>query len=322
MNGINVLLRRRLWVVQLPLLALVVFFLGCENQSSKPAAQTRQATDRVYVTFYPTEYFTDRIAGGTVEVVNPCPADADPAFWMPDDAALEKYQTDADLIIINGANFEKWVGKVTLPEARLVDTSASFKDEFIEMKGAIMHSHGAGGTHTHAGTDGHTWLDPANAKRQAKAIEQALGGQYPKQADAFAKNLSALEADLDALSARLEAVSKHMKDQTILANHPAWNYLARSYGWQLKTFHLDPEELPGAEEIEKIRTQLTETPAKFILWEAEPTAEVTALFENVLGLKCIVYTPGEAIDSAERETGEDFLKIMNANVDRLEEAFK
>jgi len=37
----------------------------------------------------------------------------------------------ADLIVMNGATYSKWAEKVTLPEAKVVDTSSSFQDKFI-----------------------------------------------------------------------------------------------------------------------------------------------------------------------------------------------
>jgi zinc transport system substrate-binding protein len=124
-------------------------------------------------------------------------------------------------------------------------------------------------------------------------------------------------ADLEALDQRLMAVSEKIGNQTLFANHPAWNYVARTYGWNLKTFHLDPEEMPDEQELEKIRAALDETPAQYILWEATPAAAIEQRFVDDLGLTSIVYTPGETISAEQSAAGEDFLTIMNANVDRL-----
>jgi zinc transport system substrate-binding protein len=291
---------------------------GCERAPSSDAqAAQRATTGKIYATFYPVAYWTQRIAGDHADVINPCPADADPAYWMPADETLTAYQTEADLIVVNGANFEKWLSKVSLPEARVVDTTAAFKDEFIHLHDAVTHSHGPGGKHTHSGIDGHTWLDPKNAIRQATAIKDALARTYPAHAEDFARNLATLVADLEALDQRLMAVSEKIGNQTLFANHPAWNYVARTYGWNLKTFHLDPEEMPDEQELEKIRAALDETPAQYILWEATPAAAIEQRFVDDLGLTSIVYTPGETISAEQSAAGEDFLTIMNANVDRL-----
>ena len=134
---------------------------------------------KVFTTFYPTHYFARRIGGELTEVICPCPANEDPAFWMPDDKTILSYQ-GADLIVVNGASFEKWLNKVTLPESRIVDTTKPFAKEFITIAGAVTHSHGPSGEHTHAGIDGHTWLDPINAIAQSSAIRDALCKLLPE----------------------------------------------------------------------------------------------------------------------------------------------
>ncbi len=79
----------------------------------------------VYVVNYPLQYFAERIGGEHVKVVFPAPANVDPAYWMPDVKTISDYQ-QADLILLNGAGYAKWVNKVSLPRLRMVNTSAGF----------------------------------------------------------------------------------------------------------------------------------------------------------------------------------------------------
>ncbi|TNF89189.1 MAG: zinc ABC transporter substrate-binding protein, partial [Gammaproteobacteria bacterium] len=141
-----------------------------------PAAAERLT---VYTVNYPLKYFAERIAGEHAEVVFPTPADVDPAFWKPDTVTIGAYQ-GADLILLNGANYAKWVGQVSLPRRRLVNTSAAFADRLIKTEAGIAHHHGAGDEHAHAGTAFTTWLDPRQALLQAEAIAQALIKKRPQ----------------------------------------------------------------------------------------------------------------------------------------------
>lgn len=294
--------------------ALLMTVGGCEQQTSPQAAAPASGT--VYTTFYPTTYFADRIAGDALDVVNPCPADADPAYWMPDDETLAEYQA-AGRIVINGAHFEKWIDKVTLPTDRVVNTAKALSEPLIELADAVTHSHGPGGAHTHTGIDGHTWLDPINCKQQAAAIRAALAELRPAQAASFGDNYDALADDLDALDARLKELAPKLTGHTLLANHPAWNYLARRYGWEIKTFHLDPEEMPAAETLAEIKAFIDAHPAKIVLWESAPLAEVASKLKSEFGLTSVEYSPGES-----RPDAGDFLSVMNANVDRLAAALE
>ena len=302
-------------------IALLTLGIGaCEQKTDTQAAPAKGTPPTVYTTFYPTSYFTERIAGGHAHVVNPCPPDADPAHWMPNDKTLASYQA-ADLIVINGAEFEQWVAKASLPMAKVIDSTKPLTDELITLADHVRHSHGPQGQHTHAGIDGHTWLDPINAKKQAAQIKAALLKACPDQAAAIEGNFAGLAADLDQLDARLKAVSKKIGDRPMIASHPVWNYLARRYGWTLKTLHLDPEQVPNDKTIAQIKAYLSEQPAHVILWEAQPASEIERRFREEFGLTSVVYAPGEAIDAEALKAGQDFLTIMNANVDGLVEVF-
>lgn len=270
----------------------------------------------VYTTFYPTTYFTQRIAGDLVTVVNPCPPDADPAFWMPDAKTIEAYQKAA-LIVINGAQFEKWIDKAALPQSRIVDTTRPLKDELITLKDVVRHSHGKSGEHTHEGIDGHTWLDPVNAKVQAGQIRDALVKLLPERKAALDANYDALAKDLDALDARFKAVAEKIKDQQLLGNHPAWNYIARRYGLKIETFMLDPGAAPSDETLARLREFVFKTRAKNMLWEEQPAEAAAKPLADEFGLRHIVFDPGEALEPADAKAGRDFLKLMNDNIDRL-----
>jgi zinc transport system substrate-binding protein len=136
----------------------------------------------VYVVNYPLKYFAERIGGKHVKVVFPAPADEDPAYWMPDAKTITSYQR-ADLILLNGANYAKWVSKVVL-----------------------THSHGAEGKHAHESLAFTTWMDLELAAMQAKAIADALTRKNPRQKNAFQKNYKAFEKDLVALDRDIKAV--------------------------------------------------------------------------------------------------------------------
>jgi zinc transport system substrate-binding protein len=270
----------------------------------------------VYTSFYPTTYFAQRIGGDHVKVVCPLPADADPAFWMPDAEAIAAYQR-ADLIVFNGATFEKWPVKVSLPRARILETAKPLAGELIEIEDAVTHSHGPGGAHTHGDIDGHTWIDPVNAKLQAQQIADAFARTWPVHADAFKSNMAALAADLDKLDAHFKQVSEKLGNRTLLCAHPAYNYAARRYGWQVVNFHLDLDIAPDEEQLAKIAKARADHGARIMIWESEPLEETKTLLRERIQLESIVFAPAESLDESDRAAGANYLTIMHANADRL-----
>jgi zinc transport system substrate-binding protein len=290
--------------------------LGACGDKPEPAGGGAAAKPVIYTTFYPTTYFTQRLAGDLVTVVCPVPADEDAIFWKPDDATVARYQK-ADLIVVNGADFEKWVLATSLPQARVVDTAKPFAAGFVKFEKAVTHSHGPAGEHAHEGIDGHTWLDPINAKVQAGEIAKALAKLLPAHAATFEANLKALRADLDALDAGLKTVTEKLAGAPLLASHPAYNYVAKRYSWNVKNLDLDPGEMPSDEAFAAIKALLAEHPAKIILWESFPLSEIAKRFAEELGLRSVEFSPCELVDPEALAGGEDYLSVMKRNLANL-----
>lgn len=297
----------------LALVALVSLAACGGDSDPRDETQDDQASrPLVMASFHPVAYFAERIGGDLIAVECPLPAGADPAGWQPDDDALARMR-GADLIVTNGAEFEHWVATSSLPESRVLQTANGFKDEWLTYAKATTHSHGPEGEHSHAGTDGHTWMDPVLAKKQAMAIRDALQTLLPDHASVLAKNFDALAADLDALDADFRAASPE-KGPWWLASHPAYNYPAKRYGWRVMNLDLDPSAMPDEKAIHEIKHGAVDHGARYLVWESAPSPEVAAKLEKDFGLKNLVVSPAELLDG---DGDADFLSVMRENLEAL-----
>ena len=233
---------------------------------------------------------------------------------MPDEKAIEQYQS-ADLIVVNGAGFEKWVDKVNLPESRILNTARPLEANFIKFEDVVEHSHGKEGSHSHEGIDGHTWVDPLNAKVQAAEIRNALILRLPDAHEIIEANYQALAADLDALDQQFKEIAAAGMPP-LLASHPAYNYIARRYGWNIESLNLDPAAPPTAAAMAEMVEKLKTHPAMWLLWESDPIADAVQMLESEFGVKSIVFSPCELLPAAEQSKGYE-PSVMSANAERL-----
>ena len=107
--------------------------VGCSGEGDKSGegddGRAEQTTSEpaynpaIYAVNYPLAYFAGRIAGDRARVEFPVPPDIDPAFWSPDAEAVAAFQ-DADLILLNGAGYARWVHGASLPRRRTINTLA------------------------------------------------------------------------------------------------------------------------------------------------------------------------------------------------------
>ena len=291
--------------------ALAIAILGCGS----PPSDSSQISGppRVMTSFYPMTYFCSRIAGAEIDLVCPILEEEDPIFWQPSLEAVQAYQS-ADLVILNGAGFEKWADTVSLPRNRLLRSAEGMTGDVIKYQGQTQHSHGAGGMHSHTGLDGHTWLDPQNAIEQSDMMRKALSKLLPNKAQVFDSGFEALKKDLMNLGERVASLSEQLNNKPLFMSHPAYNYIARRYHWNIYNLDLDPETMPSKEVMTGIAKKQQDHPAKILIWESAPLPGIVEQMEQELGLKSVVFSPCEQQESSDL----DYLDTMRLNLDRLQ----
>jgi len=267
---------------------------------------------KIVASNYPLAYFAERVGGARVIVDLPVPAGEDPSFWKPGAQAVGGMQK-AELVLLNGADYEKWLPRVSLSKFKLADTSAAFKDGFIRIENAVTHSHGPAGSHSHDGLANTTWLDFAQAQKQAEAVAQAMIRKRPELKTVFLDNLNPLQAQLAELDSQLKAAAK---PAPLLGSHPVYQYLARRYGLNLKSVHWEPNEMPAPAEWEALGKLLAGHPAKTMLWESRPNADIAAKLKAV-GVDSLVFDP-----CANRPESGGFIDVMKQNLENLRAAMR
>lgn len=268
----------------------------------------------VYVVNYPLKYFAERVGGEHVKVEFPAPPDQDPVYWVPGIKTISEYQ-QADLILLNGANYAKWVKKVSLPRSKIIDTSAKFKNQYITSNEVVTHSHGAEGEHTHEALAFTTWIDFDLAAKQAKAIAKALSRKKPDLKDTFQKNYMALEKDLMALDQKIKQIVAKNQQRPLIASHPVYDYFAKHYSLNMKSVHWEPDEMPNQEQWMELRNILKEHRARWMIWEGKPVNASVEKLKSV-GVNSLIFDPcGNIPDEG------DFMSVMRENVANLRTAF-
>ncbi len=295
-------------------LACLVLTTACGDAPTRAEREQRNVP-HVYTTFYPTTYVVQRIAADRATVICPLPDGEDPAFWKPDADIIARYQDDADLIVVNGAKLEKWVGRTSLPRGRICDTLAGHDKQLIRYRSPVKHTHG-GKEHVHKDIDGHTWIDPTMALVQAAGIHDSLASRFPQHAAANTVGYGLLVLDLKELDAEFRALGSLADGMWIYAAHRAYAYLARTYGWRFVNLDLDPDSVPSAEELAVIKKTLAVKEGRFLWWERAPSEAVANAIKEKTGLESIVFSPCTSAP----ESG-DYLSVMRGNLERARPAF-
>ena len=296
--------------------ALMFLLIGCSGEKGAEKGGQSGGTDRpvVFASNYPLQYFAERISAPLVDVRLPVPADEDPAFWMPTSEDILAMQ-QADLVLLNGASYESWLKNVSLPSSRLVVTSEDFKEQFIPQEEATTHSHGLDGEHEHSATAFTTWLDLTLAIEQARVIKEAFSIRWPEHKSQFESQFGTLAQEMEALDAELKMIVEKDPSVPVVFSHPVYQYFAHRYGLNGRSVHWEPHEMPSDDMWQEFATLLGSHPAKWMIWEGEPSADITANLAE-MGIQSVVFDP-----CAGKPDGGDFASVMRLNLAALKTVY-
>ena len=297
---------------RLAILLWVSVTAGCsqestDTQTTEPATPGRLTVATVN---YPLAYFAERILGDAGDVSFPAPPDVDPAYWTPEPEVISKYQ-QADLIILNGAGYADWVANASLPQTRLVDTTAAVSDQLIEIENAVTHTHGPTGDHSHGDTAFTTWLDLDIAIAQAQAMTEAMILARPDLEGGLRQGFAELETVLVAMNDQLKEATASLGDQPVLFSHPVYQYFERRYGLNGYSVHWEPDTLPDEAQWRQLQSVLRQHPAKLMIWEGDPLDETQRRLSE-LGIESVVFSPG-----GNRPAEGDWLTLLQKGISAL-----
>lgn len=306
---------RKYYLFWLPVIFVIFMILAsCSKKDDTESVNSKTGKLTVFAVNYPLAYFAERIGGDLIDVKFSAPPDEDPAFWQPDAKIIQGFQK-ADLILLNGADYAKWIKHTSLPPSKTVDTSAGFKDSYIEIPGAVTHSHGPQGKHAHGNIAFTTWLDFVQAAEQARAIKTALIKLKPENEKKFEDNFKLLERDLLGLDQQMQNLASKIRTEPLIASHPVYQYFSRRYKLNMKSLHWEPDEYPLEENWKELEKLQQEFSAARMIWENKPLQTSSDRLKK-MGIDSVIFNPcGNRTDEG------DFMYIMKKNIERLQLIF-
>ncbi|MEO0407274.1 MAG: metal ABC transporter substrate-binding protein [Cyanobacteria bacterium P01_A01_bin.135] len=203
---------------------------GCSGEPSVTPESAEASTDKkVLTSFTILADMARNVAGDQLTVESITRVGSEIHGYEPTPSDLVKAQ-DADLILYNGMNLERWFEQFL---GSVAEVPAVVLTEGIEPI-AIAEGPYADKPNPHA------WMSPRNALVYVENIRQAFVALDPENADVYNANAKAYSAELAALDAQLqEDLGRVPEGQRVLVScEGAFSYLARDYG--LKEIYIWP----------------------------------------------------------------------------------
>ena len=151
------------------------------------------------------------------------------------------------------------------------------------------HGHDEHG-HAHGEYDPHIWLDPLNAKVIVKKITNQLVKIDSTNSSTYKSNSKNLLKDLDALT---KTIKKDLnKNASFVVFHDAYQYFEKRFGLSVVgALTVNPDVMPGAEQLSEIREVIEEKKVKCIFSEPQFNPAIIKSIASDTGVKTGVLDP-------------------------------
>jgi zinc transport system substrate-binding protein len=291
-------------------------------QTGRPAQQDREEQKKMTViaSFYPLYEFASKVAGGRAEVSSLVPAGIEPHDWEPTAEDISKGRL-ADVLVINGAGFERWAKDM---KAKVIaNTSEGIEFDHREEKEMGDDEHVYEGDVV-VGVNPHIWLDPVLAKHQIDKIRNVMARSDPANADYYNQNAGRFSAELDSLDAFIRSELADCDKSDFIASHDAFIYFSERYGLRQHSIHgVSPEGEILPQTIQQIIKLANELDINVIYSEDLVDSRLADTIANEIpNGRVLVLSPIEGVDKEEQAAGIGYIDKMMQNIASLKEGLQ
>ncbi|GAA0548990.1 zinc ABC transporter substrate-binding protein [Paractinoplanes ferrugineus] len=257
----------------------------------------------VVTAFYPLQFLSERIGGGTVRVLNLTKPGAE-----PHDVELNPRQVadvaDAGLAVYL-SGFQPAVDTAVEQEA---------KGHSFDVASAVDLLPYTQDSEEDGDKDPHVWLDPVRFATIAGQLGDRLAAADPANAASYrsrARQLQDQLRDLDRTYARSLATCRRHE---LVTSHSAFNYLATRYGLtQVGITGISPEAEPAPRRLAEVARTARATGTTTIFFETLVSPKVAETIAREVGARTAVLDPLEGLT----DPAADYFSVMRANLAAL-----
>ena len=165
----------------------------------------------------------------------------------------------------------------------------------------------------------HVWMDPENATTMLRHITEALIQIDPAYATEYRTNQASYLRKLDQLQGDLSNRITRLADRRFIAQHPAWPYFARRFGFQIVgTIQPQSGSEPSALQLHGLIAKINKERIKVVVSEIQLSQKIPELLAKETGARVLVLTtlPGGLPHT------ETYLDMLRYNVLQLANALE
>lgn len=266
-----------------------------------------------------------QVGGELVESVAIVGPEGDAHSFEPRPSDVQTLQ-DADLLIINGANFEAWLPKLV--------QAAGYQGKVVEaIKGVPLRTYQNGHQDTHAHQrsshdhgiyDPHAWQSLEHAQIYVHNIAEALIEAEPYNKKYYLAQALQYEKAMQKLHTSLlqEFEKLPVTQRTVVSSHDAFSYLGQAYGIEfMSLLGASNQAEPSAKELAELIVEMRDHQVKAVFIENISSPKLIEQIARETGATLGKHLYSDALAKAPHRA-DSYLGMMQWNGEALLEALK
>jgi zinc transport system substrate-binding protein len=288
-------------------LLLAALVASCSGPAGEPG---RAGALSVVTSFYPLRFATERIGGRCVHITDLTPPGVEPHDLELTPDGVEAIAT-ADVVFYVGGGFQPGV-EDAIDEAQGVT---------VDLLASVPTLAAVEGGEEAPTVDPHVWLDPSRFATIAGEIQAALiESSVPETCDVADRGID-FRDELDALDERFREGLADCDLDVIVTSHAAFGYLAAAYGLrQVAIAGLEPDTEPDPRRLAEIAEVVRREHVHTIFAEELVAPDVAETLARETGADTAVLATIEGLTDDEASAGQDYLSLMEGNLDAIRAA--
>lgn len=277
-------------------------------------------TLHIYTSIYPLQYIVKEIAGDQVIAESIFPPGVDAHTYEPTSKEITTL-ANGDAFIYMGAGMEGFAETMaTALENQDITFLEIGKQDTLFLQATTQGKHDE---HNHSDLDPHIWLDPVRMIQMAELITNELIDLQPEDKETFLENLSIFTGKMTALDEKFAATLEDNPHKQILVSHAAYGYWEQRYGIeQLPISGLSSSDEPSQKELASIAKLAQKTKLQHVIFEQIGSNRIATIIQEHIGAEALYIHNLEVLTEDDIKNNENYLSIMEKNLQVLDKATK
>ncbi|PIQ77470.1 zinc ABC transporter substrate-binding lipoprotein ZnuA [Candidatus Peregrinibacteria bacterium CG11_big_fil_rev_8_21_14_0_20_46_8] len=304
------------------IITLIAVLAACSPTTTPP--QTDDTKISIAATIYPLSYIAEEIGGDLITLNSIIPQGSEAHAFEPTARTVASLN-QVDLFLYNGAGIDTWAERLH-PSLEAQGVHVIRMTDNVTLLNAEEHEEeddDHGDEEEHGEFDPHIWLDPLVMQSQGRVVRDAFVKLNPENAAQYDANLTAYLQKMDSLNAEFRAGLNECELDTIVVSHNAYQYLGNRYGIDVEAISgISPEEEPSPRHLAELVQLSEEKGIKHIFFEEQTSPKFSETLAREIGAETLVLYPIETRTEEQVAADDDYIKIMQKNLENMRLALR